>query len=73
MALATIVAVGMRIRLIRKFALRVNGIDLSNLKVGDVIDLPDHPAKILLAEQWAEAVAETMVPAQPQPTSSSLN
>lgn len=58
----------MRIRLIRKFALCLNGLDLSNLKVDQVIDLPDHSAKILLAERWAEPVAETMVPAQAQPT-----
>lgn len=63
----------MRVRLVRKLALWLNGIDISDLKVGDVIDLPERSAKILLAERWAEAVAESMGPAGAQPTSLSLD
>lgn len=55
----------MRIRLIRKFA-PLNEIDMSNLKVGDVSDLSDHSAKILLAEGWAEPVAQVVAPKQPR-------
>ena len=44
----------MRIRLTRKFALALNGVDLSQLAVGDVVDLPERSANILIAEGWAE-------------------
>jgi RNA-binding protein YlmH len=47
-----------RIRLTRKLAGRLNGIDVSNQQVGDIIELPDKAAAILIAEGWAEAVAE---------------
>ena len=44
----------MRVRLTRKFAERIDGIDLSNHDVGDVIDLPAHKGRLLMAEGWAE-------------------
>jgi hypothetical protein len=47
----------MRIRLIRKLALALNGVDVSNLHVGDVVDLPERSANILVAEGWAEPVS----------------
>jgi hypothetical protein len=50
----------MRIRVIRKFALRLDGLDLSDLQVDDIIDLPDRFAKVLLAQGWAGPVAETV-------------
>jgi len=43
----------MRIRLTRKFAELIDGIDLSRRRVGDVIDLPVHDARMLIAEGWA--------------------
>ena len=46
----------MRIRLIRKLALRLNGVDVSRLQVGDVVDLPERSAGLLLADGWAELV-----------------
>ncbi len=46
----------MRIRLVRKFANILNGIDLSNLKVGDVVDMAPHHAAMLVAEGWAQDV-----------------
>jgi hypothetical protein len=45
--------VHVRIRLIRKLAERLDGIDLSQNSAGDVIDLPDGEARTLLAEGWA--------------------
>jgi len=36
---------------------RVDGIDLSRYKVGDLIELPQRDAEILIAEEWATAVA----------------
>ena len=43
----------MRIRLTQKFAERIYGIDLSRRRVGDVMDLPVHEARTLIAEGWA--------------------
>lgn len=43
----------MRIRLTRKFAELIDGIDLSRRRVGDVIDIPVHDARTLIAERWA--------------------
>ncbi len=43
----------MRVRLTRKFAEAIDGIDLSRHCVGDFIDLPQHDADLLLAEGWA--------------------
>jgi hypothetical protein len=42
----------MHVRLKRKLADRIDGIDLSNHEVGDVIDLPDRKARMLVAEGW---------------------
>ena len=47
----------MRVRLIRKFADVLDGIDLTEMRVGDVIDLKPHHAAILVVEGWAEPVA----------------
>ena len=44
----------MRVRLTRKFAERIDGVDLSNVAVGDVIDLPERKARTLIAEGWGE-------------------
>jgi hypothetical protein len=48
----------MRIRLTRKFAELIDGIDLSRRSVGDVIDLPIREARILMAEGWAAPADE---------------
>ena len=46
----------LRVRLIRKLAERVNGVDLSKVHVGESLDLPSKDARILIAEGWAELV-----------------
>jgi hypothetical protein len=43
----------MLVRLTRKLAERINGIDLCNRAVGDVMELPDREALALVAEGWA--------------------
>ena len=43
----------MLVRLARKFAERIDGVDLSNNAVGTLIELPDRKAHLLLAEGWA--------------------
>lgn len=52
----------MRIKLTRKFALCLNGVDLSKVNVGSEFDLPDRSAKILIAEGWAEPVNRSAPP-----------
>jgi hypothetical protein len=42
-----------RIRLIRKLADAIDGVDLSEYVVGDVLDLPAGEARLLIAEKWA--------------------
>jgi hypothetical protein len=46
----------MRIRLVRKLANTLNGVDLRPFSVGQVIDVNDSLARMLLAERWAEPV-----------------
>jgi hypothetical protein len=43
----------LRIRLTRKLADWIDGIDLSDAAVGDVLDVPITEAHILIAEGWA--------------------
>lgn len=45
----------MQVRIIRKFADFINGVDLSRIQVGDVITVPVREGRILIAEQWAVA------------------
>ena len=48
----------MRIRLVRKFANAINGIDLATVRVGDIVDLKIHQAVMLIREGWAEPLEE---------------
>jgi hypothetical protein len=43
----------MQIRLTRKFATVINGVDLSRYRVGEVLDLRQRDAQILVDEGWA--------------------
>ena len=52
------------VRLTRKLAESIDGIDLSNRQVGDVILLPSYSARLLIAEGWAEKVTTTAGRAQ---------
>lgn len=45
----------MQIRLTRKLADFIDGIDLSHRGVGDLIDLPQYQAELLIAEGWARS------------------
>ena len=46
----------MRIRLIRKLADAIDGVDISDAVVGDIIDLKPAEAGLLIAEGWAVLV-----------------
>lgn len=48
----------MRVRLTRKFANSLNGIDLRKARVGEVIELAASQAEMLIAEGWAEPLTE---------------
>ena len=43
----------MRIRLTRKLADCLDGVDVSHYRVGDVLNLPTREALLLVAENWA--------------------
>ena len=65
-----------RIRLTRKLAAVVNGVDLSSRKVGDIIELSDALARMMIAERWAEPADQPGVahtPAQSDPLTDSTS
>jgi hypothetical protein len=55
----------MRVQLIRKLAEKINGIDVSQRRVGDVIDLPRRDAELLVAEGWARPACDRRIESQP--------
>jgi hypothetical protein len=55
----------MRLLLIRKLCDRIDGVDLSGVSVGDVLDLPLHQASLLIAEGWAEPLPAHLLPFRP--------
>lgn len=55
------------IRLTRKLAGVINGCDLRPYKVGQILDLEDRVALMLLAEGWAEPVSGGPVTAHDRP------
>jgi hypothetical protein len=61
----------LKIRLTRKLADRMNGVDLSQVKEGDCVELIPAEARLLILEGWAELVdatpVETPVEAQGEP------
>lgn len=44
----------MRVRLTRKLAEVIDGVDLSDHFVGETFDLPRRDARLLIAEDWAQ-------------------
>ena len=48
----------MYVRLTRKLADSLDGIDVSRVMVGDVIELADAEAAMLISEGWAERTAD---------------
>jgi hypothetical protein len=62
-----------RVRLTRKLASTLNGVDLSHLKVGDIFELPDAAARMMIAERWAEIFDHISSGPQPQSDTSATN
>ena len=48
----------MRVRLVKKFAEMIDGIDLRGRQVGELLDVSPGEARLLLAEQWAVCMEE---------------
>jgi len=49
-----------RVRLTRKLAAVMNGVDVSAIDVGDIVELNARSAAILIAEGWAEPTDEPL-------------
>lgn len=45
----------MRVRLVRKLADRIDGVDLRGHEVDEVFDVSQRDARLLMAEEWAIA------------------
>lgn len=43
----------MKVRLTRKLADSIDGVDLVDRRIGDVFEVPEVAARLLLAEGWA--------------------
>ena len=48
----------MKVRLTKRFAEMINGVDLSRVCAGEIIDVSPRDAGILLAEEWAMTVQD---------------
>ena len=48
----------MQVRLTHKLANQLDGVDVTQAREGDVIELPDADAALLIAEGWAQRVDE---------------
>ena len=59
----------LRVRLIRKLADVLNGVDVSQVQEGHCVDLPARDARLLIAEGWAELVDPHPIDAPPTPKS----
>ena len=42
-----------KVLLTKKYAERIDGVDLGTREVGDILDLPAEKARLLVAEEWA--------------------
>ena len=62
----------MLIRLTRKLADMIDGVDISAYEVGQVLPLPVAAAKLLIAEKWAELIERRRWPRFVSPAGSSF-
>ena len=53
-------------RLTRKYADVIDGVNLTEAHVGDQLELPQHDAEVLIAEGWAERSPRRRVVHDPQ-------
>ena len=57
----------MKVRLTSKLSELINGVDLSNAREGDVLDLSPRDALVLIAEGWASPVYQDRSNAHDRP------
>ena len=50
-----------RVRLTKNLVSILDGVDISMLNVGEILELADSSAALLIAEKWAEPIAEPVV------------
>jgi hypothetical protein len=60
------------IRLTRKLANEIDGIDLTDRQGGEIMYLPAPQARLLIAEQWAEPVPDVLAETMPGATARSV-
>jgi hypothetical protein len=51
-----------RVRLVRKLAQHIDGIDLRSRRVGEVFEATLSEARLLIAEGWATVESENLLP-----------
>ena len=56
MAFSLRLVFSVRVRLTKKLAEQIDGVNLAGRHVGDVMNLSKKDAKLLLAEKWAEPI-----------------
>jgi hypothetical protein len=54
------------VRLTRKYAEIIDGVDLTDAQVGDRLNLSQHDAEMLIAEGWAERLPRRTAAHPPQ-------
>jgi hypothetical protein len=54
----------MLVRLTRKYAECLDGVDLSTHHVGQILELPERDAALLIAEGWARPTSQEFARAQ---------
>jgi hypothetical protein len=52
----------MRVRLTRRLADQIDGVNLAAYQVGDVLEVTPHDGDLLIAEQWAVPTTEPCRP-----------
>jgi hypothetical protein len=57
----------MKVRLTKKLAECIDGVDLADRRVGEVFELTAEDARLLVAEAWAELVEPQALEEPPQP------
>jgi hypothetical protein len=50
------------IRLTKRLAAMLNSIDVSALREGDIVDVPDKTAQMLVSDGWAEPITGSVGP-----------
>jgi hypothetical protein len=61
----------MRVRLIKKLADALDGVDLRDHKAGDILELTRAEAELLIAERWAEPLKQRPILFRSNPAPSS--